>query len=208
MNPYSRASFGAVPTLTTAAITPIPVEFWLAEPQNIRKYMGSTKQSAIAYIKSNLTTMLSIFKTLLSAGESKFTFGQAQYVADQLVKIHAMDKVMQDSYQFNMAEDADILALVTQIHSVQTQLEQFNPDIGQLTYLTDLLAYRSSRGEAVGPLQFVPQFTTDKTPILITPSAGVPGSNLTPGTAGARTGSNTMLYVGIAAVAAYFAFKG
>jgi len=180
----------------------------LAEPQNIRKYMGRTKESALAFIKKELGQTLSAFKAILNAGESKFTFGQVQWVVDQLVKIEAMSKVMTDSYQFNIADDADILALVTQIKSVKEQLEAYNPDVGQLTYLTDLLAYRSSRGEAVGPVQFVPQFTPgEKTPILITPSAGTPGSNLT-GKAGARTGSNTMLYVGIAAVAAYFAFKG
>jgi hypothetical protein len=215
MNAYSRATLGAGPNVQpmqptiTAAITPISIDWWLAGEQDIRKYMGSNKESALSYIRSNLAFMVTAFKKLVADGEKKFYYQQAQYVNDQLVKIGAMEQVMQTTYLSSLADQSDIMSLITQIKALQTQLQQFNPDIGQITYLTDLLAYRSSRGETILPgITFTPQFTQDKTPILLTPPAGTPGSNLTVQDDTTPAKSNTLLYVGIAAVAAYFAFKG
>ena len=119
MDSYFRTQLGAGPSVQpmqqtmTAAITPISVDWWLAGEQDIRKYMGGNKESALSYIRSNLAFMVTAFKKLLADGEKKFYYAQAQYVNDQLVKIGAMEQVMQTTYLSSLADQSDIMSLIT-----------------------------------------------------------------------------------------------
>jgi len=189
--------------LMSRAYTPVPVDFWFAPPQDIRKLMTS-KIAAIRYADSVLSTLISYAKNIISKGASAFNYPQVQYLQDQKAHLQAIDSYM--SSQYNTGILTELASKFNELIQLFEELQKLNPDVGQLSYIQSLLATRKAAGENVGPVQFIPQFSQDKTPILVTPQAGVPGSQYPEDAKKSSIG--TILLVAVGAIVAFNAMKG
>jgi hypothetical protein len=206
--------------LTSPAYTQITTDFYFAPPQDIRKYMTS-KESAVRYADSTLSTLISYAKGIIAKGNAAFDFNQFQYVQDQLVHIQAIDKYLSEKYQTGILSEPTLSAKFNELVKFDgsgnitgglfQELKKFNPDVGQLAYIQNVLAARKAAGQTVpANVQFVPQFSQDKTPIVVTPEAGIPGSAYpSPSDNESKKSSiGTILLVAVGAIVAFNAMKG
>lgn len=213
MSSYSPRLGGATPVDVSSSppLTAVDPALYLAPPNDVRRFLGSTITSALAYFNTTLDTIAAYAARVLAANPASYDWAQAQFVLDRGALIAAIEQGIQERFADQLT-DANMASINAKISTVNAALQKIistlNPDVGQAAmlqkqYEIQYYAAKAAGKPAPAPLTFTPAFTTGAAPFVTAPPSPSGGG----GGAGGGSSLVTLAIVGVGAFVAYSAFK-